>query len=112
MEKCTEILACLRSDHVGKENAVFSQKLEQRFSLNGRTIRRIVHKLRQEGYPICSNQKGYYYASSQGDVSETVSRLNGLVTGVSNARTGLLTARVLPKELRFTVTISFEDAAG
>ena len=46
MEKSAEILACLRSNHVGKENAVFSQKLEQRFSLNGRTIRRIVHKLR------------------------------------------------------------------
>jgi hypothetical protein len=63
--------------------------------LNGRNIRRKVSSLRQDGFPICSDESGYYYADSQKEINNTVSRLNELVTKVSNARTGLLFASVL-----------------
>ena len=86
----------LKKHHTGKKNAVPSKELEQRFALDGRTIRRKINQLRQDGHPICSDQTGYYYAASQHEINRTIGRLNGLVTGVSNARTGLLYAT--PKE--------------
>ena len=90
MEKQKEFLEHLKQNHTGRDKAVCSKELERLFSLNGRTIRRIISSLRQDGNPICSSGKGYYFARTQDEINETVSRLNGLVTGVSNARTGLL----------------------
>ena len=92
MSKKEEICEYLRQFHRGKEKAVFSRELQHIFHLDGRNIRRNVAKLRQGGYPICSDENGYYYAESQTEISNTVGRLNGLVTAVSNARTGLLYA--------------------
>ena len=92
MNKKHEICDYLREFHRGKEKAVFSRELQHIFRLEGRNIRRNVAKLRQEGFPICSDENGYYYAESQTEINHTVGRLNCLVTAVSNARTGLLYA--------------------
>ena len=94
MDRKNEINEYLKRNHMGSEKAVFSKELERLFSLNGRTVRRLISSLRQDGHPICSSCKGYYYAKTQDDVNDTVSRLNELVTGVSNSRTGLLYAKV------------------
>ena len=94
MDRKDEINEYLKKNHTGSEKAVFSEELERIFSVNGRTIRRLGSGLRQDGHPICSSCKGYYYAKSQEEINKTVSRLNELVTGVSNARTGLLAARI------------------
>ena len=94
MDKKNEVRDYLKNNHTGEDKAVFSSELEQLFSLDGRSIRRIISELRKEGCPICSDQKGYYYAQTQQDINRTISRLNELVTGVSNSRTGLLFARV------------------
>jgi hypothetical protein len=95
MDKKAAICEYLRENHVGKGNAIHSKELEALFVLNGRNIRRKVSSLRQDGFPICSDESGYYYADSQKEINNTVSRLNELVTKVSNARTGLLFASVL-----------------
>ena len=92
MSKREEICEYLQEFHRGKEKAVFSRELQHIFHLDGRNVRRNVAKLRQDGYPICSAENGYYYADSQTEINNTVGRLNGLVTAVSNARTGLLYA--------------------
>lgn len=91
-DKKTAICEYLREFHRGKEKAVYSSELQCIFSLDGRNIRRKISKLRQGGHPICSDENGYYYADSQAEINATVGRLNGLVTTVSNARTGLLFA--------------------
>ena len=76
------------------------------FMLDGRNIRRKISALRQDGFPICSDETGYYYADNQKEINHTVCRLNELVTKVSNARTGLLFASVLgEKEQTIEVTI-------
>ncbi|MBR6331746.1 MAG: hypothetical protein IKR78_01245 [Dehalococcoidales bacterium] len=93
-EKEKQICMYLKNNHTGQQKAVFSEELERLFSMNGRTIRRLISSLRQDGHPICSSSKGYYYAKTQEEINKTVSRLNELVTGVSNARTGLLAARL------------------
>jgi hypothetical protein len=56
--------------------------------------------LRQDGFPICSDETGYYYADNQKEINTTVCRLNELVTKVSNARTGLLFASILGENNR------------
>ena len=99
------ILKHLRLYHTGKENAVYSKELEQLFSLSGRTVRSKINQLRQDGNPICSNCRGYYYAANQDEVNRTVKWLNDLVTGVSNARTGLLYSPVLRNADKVKITI-------
>ena len=101
MDRKKAICEYLRQNHIGKENAI--QKL---FMLDGRNIRRKISALRQDGFPICSDETGYYYADNQKEINHTVCRLNELVTKVSNARTGLLFASVLSeKEQTIEVTI-------
>ena len=80
----------LKKHHTGKERAVHSNELERLFSIDGRNLRRKISSLRQDGYPICSDETGYYYADNQNEINATVNRLNELVMKISNARTGLL----------------------
>ena len=98
MDKRTAICNYLKKYHTGKENAVFSRELERLFSIDGRTLRRKISSLRQDGHPICSDETGYYYAESQKEINATICRLNTLVTKISNARTGMLYASVLSDE--------------
>ena len=95
MDKKKAICEYLRKNHVGKEKAIHSKELEKLFMLDGRNIRRKISSLRQDGFPICSDESGYYYADNQKEINNTVCRLNELVTKVSNARTGLLFASIL-----------------
>lgn len=100
--------AYLKHFHTGKSRAVPSRELEQLFDLDGRSIRRRISVLRQEGCPICSDVNGYFYAENQQEINETVGRLNGLVTGVSNARTGLLLAMLMEPVVKVDVTVRME----
>ena len=105
MDKKEDVRDYLKNNHKGKDKAVFSNELEQLFSLDGRSVRRIISELRKEGCPICSDHKGYYYAQTQQEVNKTISHLNELVTGVSNSRTGLLFARVPQAQPQIEITI-------
>ena len=102
------LLEYLKLNHTGKEKAVSSKDLERLFSLNGRTIRKKINKIRQDGKPVCSDQNGYYYAETQEDINKTIRWLNDLVTGVSNARTGLLFATLIPLPATMTITIDLD----
>ena len=107
-DKKTAICAYLREHHTGKSRAIHSEDLQRLFCLDGRNIRRKISALRQAGYPICSDESGYYFADSQKEINNTVYRLNGMVTQVSNARTGLLFASVFPAEVNVEVTVLVE----
>jgi hypothetical protein len=73
--------------------------------LDDRAVRRKISALRKEGYPICSGDMGYYYAENQKDINSTVGRLNDLMTGVSDARTGLLFSRFPEPVMTVRVTV-------
>lgn len=111
MDKKSAIQEYLQKHHTGEQKAVCSKELQRLFSLDGRSLRRKVNRLRQEGVPICSGAAGYYYAASQQEINETVNRLNHMVTRVSNARTGLLHAALLPHS-GLTVEIHIELKEG
>ena len=59
MDKKKAICEYLRKNHVGKEKAIHSKELEKLFMLDGRNIRRKISSLRQDGFPICSDESGY-----------------------------------------------------
>ena len=104
-DKLSAICIYLKEHHRGKANAIHSQDLQRLFSIDGRNLRRKISSLRQDGIPICSDEDGYYYADNQQEINKTVCRLNGMVTGVSNARTGLLFAQLLPAAVNVDITI-------
>lgn len=109
MDKKTAICNYLKKYHSGKDNAVLSRELERLFSLDGRTLRRKISSLRQDGHPICSDETGYYYAETQKEINATVCRLNELVTHISNSRTGLLYASVMsPEPVTVNININLE----
>ncbi|WMJ22884.1 hypothetical protein RBG61_12950 [Paludicola sp. MB14-C6] len=58
--------------------------------ISGKRIREIVNKLRCDGFPICSDMYGYYYASNQDEMNGTIAQLNSRITKLSNAKNGLL----------------------
>ena len=113
IEKKEDLKAYLKRKHKGEENAVKSADLEDLFDMGGRDIRRCVSALRKEGVPICSDtHKGYYYAKDQEDVNATVSRLNEFLTGIANARTGLLFSKVEDMPKIKSVRICFTTGDG
>lgn len=72
MDKRSAIRDYLKVHHTGRSEAVYSRELQRLFSLNGRTVRRHISKLRQEGCPICSDETGYYYADNQEEINNTI----------------------------------------
>ena len=109
MDKRTAICEYLKKHHTGKEKAVLSRVLERLFCIDGRNLRRKISALRKDGVPICSDETGYYYADNQQEINQTVCRMNELVTTISNARTGLLFASILPdRDVTVEVKIKLE----
>ena len=105
MDKKATICAYLKEHHTGKSRAILSRDLQRLFSIDGRNLRRKISSLRQDGYPICSDESGYYYADNQKEINQTVYRLNGMLTKVSNARTGLLHASLQPTPVTIEITV-------
>lgn len=55
----------------------------------GHGLRRIVNSLRQNGHPICSDTRGYWYATTPEELSEFIESLRGRATKILEAVGGL-----------------------
>lgn len=93
-----DIYEYLKKNHIGKENAVFSKELEQRFSLSDRSLRRVISALRREGCPICSGCTGYYLGKTQKDVENTVAWLGEMAEGISESQDSMEKIDLEPKK--------------
>jgi len=80
----------LKKYHRGQENAASSRELEAAFHIKGRDLRRAVNRLRCGGYPICSDETGYFYAARQSEIRATVAQLTGRISKIAAAKNGLL----------------------
>ena len=80
----------LKKYHKGQENAASSKELEAAFHVGGTELRRAVNRLRCDGYPICSDATGYFYAARQSEVRATVAQLTGRISKIAAATKGLL----------------------
>jgi len=77
----------LKEYHLGKEQAITAKQMNHWG--NKREIRYLVHELRLEGHPICSGQRGYYYAKTSDELAVTVKFLKGIVYETAKAMEGL-----------------------
>ncbi len=87
-----DFIAYLKTHHKGRKKAVTSSGLEAVFNIKGAEVRRIVNEVRSCGYPVCSDNCGYYYAGNKKELNATIAQLSGRVENISNARDGLLSA--------------------
>lgn len=85
-------LTYLKTNHTGEGRAAQSKLLEIRFQMSGRKIRDIVNALRCEGYPICSDDGGYYYAANKNEVLGSIRQLNSRIKKIAGAKNGLVDA--------------------
>ncbi len=58
----------LKENCLGKEQAVSGRELARLCSVSENELRRRVNRLRREGEPVASNNTGYFYARTGGDV--------------------------------------------
>ena len=94
MNKEQELYDYLIKNHVGEDNSVHSKKLEKRFGICPRTVRSYINKLRKSGYPVCSDDSGYWIAKNPHEVNKTMKRLGAFAGEVNNVRTGLAFANI------------------
>jgi biotin operon repressor len=83
-------LEYLKQNHTGAGRAIQSKGLERRLQMSGRKIRDIVNTLRCEGYPICSDDGGYYYAANRYEVYGSIKQLNSRIENIAKAKNGLV----------------------
>lgn len=84
-----KLLYYLRSNHTGAGKAIQSKSLALRLQISGRKIRDIVNALRCEGYPICSDDGGYYYAANRQEAMRSIRQLNSRIEKIAEAKDGL-----------------------
>ncbi len=94
MNKEQALYDYLIKHHVGENNAVHSRKLEKHFDICPRTVRSYINKLRKSGYPVCSNDTGYWIAANPDEVNKTVKRLGNFAGEVNSVTTGLAFANI------------------
>lgn len=104
-----EIYEYLKKEHVGKENAVFSKELEQRFSLSGRALRRVISTLRKEGCPICSGCTGYYLGKTRKDAGKTAAWLSDLAGGIADSGRMMEQIAREPEEMKIIIIVGGMD---
>lgn len=81
------LLETLKRFHVGRHKSITSREL--RHIGKPRDIRRMVHTLRVNGYPVCSGQEGYYYAANSDELEGTLKFLGSYLDNVQKARDGI-----------------------
>lgn len=73
----------------GRGYRVSGAELEQTLGISGTDLRKLVNRLRQKGKPVCSDQSGYFYAATAGEVYSTIRQLRRMSDGLEAAIRGL-----------------------
>ena len=83
------VRAYLHAQCRGKGKALPSQALEQALNLSGNSLRKQVNRLRRKTHPIASDRSGYFYATTAGEVYDTIRQLKRMAAGLEAAINGL-----------------------
>ena len=84
-EKEKELLKYLKKHCLGQRNAVGGERLVKVFRTSGTELRKLVHNLRVDGAPICSDRTGYFYPANAWEVIATIGHLRRMRDGVEKA---------------------------
>lgn len=88
-QQADEVLDYLKTTHYSEDKAVKSGAICELFNLRKESLRAVVNYLRSDGYPVCSSYKGYWYSESPEDIDKTLNHLEGRISGMQRAITGL-----------------------
>ncbi len=67
--------------YIGKSNAIAGSKIcsgfnnNTKFKLQGVRLRKIINHLRNQGEPICSSSKGYFYPDNNKELQDTITSI-------------------------------------
>ena len=89
----TSIMDYITKNHIGAENAILAGRLCSMLGITGRLLRRAITELQVEGYPICSDTNGYFYAVNEDEIDNTIKHLTTRAQEMETARDGLLKAK-------------------
>lgn len=80
-----ELLEYLQRYCPGRENAISGKQLKKRFRIHEAELRKLVHNLRVDGAPICSDRTAYFYPANAWEVIATIGHLRRMRDGVEKA---------------------------
>ena len=109
MEKIHPITEYLSDYHTGERNIISSRELEVAFQIRGPELRNIINAQRGQGYPICSTDKGYFYAETEEELQRTIRQLRSRIKKIAHAERGLTKAL---EQITDSGQISFPLAGG
>ena len=92
MEKIHPITEYLSDYHTGERNIISSRELETAFQIRGPELRNIINAQRGQGHPICSTDKGYFYAETEEELQRTIRQLQSRIKKIAHAERGLTKA--------------------
>ena len=79
------LLEYLKKHCPGRENAISGKQMKKRFRIHEAELRKLVHNLRVDGAPICSDRTGYFYPANAWEVIATIGHLRRMRDGVEKA---------------------------
>lgn len=87
--KENQLLEYLQRHCLGQENAVSGKRLKKMLRVREARLRKMVHNLRVEGIPICSDRTGYFFPANAWEVIATIGHLRRMRDGVDASIHGL-----------------------
>ena len=97
------LLDTLQSCFVGRENQIKSVDLGNIFGLDCKLIQELIHTLRHEGYPICGDHDGYFYASCDADIEATAKWLLNMGWRIQETACAMLIAANLDRNAPYAL---------
>ena len=73
----------------GRKNRVGVTDLERPHHVSGTDLRKLVKQLRRKTQPIASDRNGYFYATTAGEVYDTIRQLKRMAAGLEASSNGL-----------------------
>ena len=89
-QKKDQLFALLNGNHSGRENLIGGTALAKTLHISGNELRKKVNQLRGESKPIGSTHEGYFYATTAGEIYDTIRMLERIKKGVERAIQGLV----------------------
>ena len=89
MNKEEQLLVYLKGFCLGRARRIGSKELQRALNLSGSDLRKYVSRLRRKKEPIASDQYGYYYAQTSGEVYSTIRYLKKIRAGLDAVILGL-----------------------
>ena len=75
------------------QKPIVSKKLQYLYNISDLTVRQAVGLLRDDGYPIASGAKGFYFAKSADELEGTIDNLQERIAVMSRRRSLLIQAQ-------------------